>query len=316
MNSPEKGRRRFFGRLTKIAAGMGGLIAASVVPELRAQTRSTASTNVATSVSSTALSTASENQLYTQALSDPDVALMLSGLGEIGRLDPPNRTHDIVLDAGNRALSVTLPVTSYASGLPIAYVVFGTGTCTGSDGATAVMPLRGMVTRSGRVLVAGGGRVADHPRADWNETYFALFFPDQYHARRTSAAPSPAAPSRTSGGLWERKFLRNARVAANDKRGYCMQQCKLTWDQCLNAAVVTGMSGLLVGFWCGLCLAAAGGLIVITAGVAAPAITICATPCAIAAGAIIATHIIVSRCNSTLDACIELCQSIPIGTPV
>ena len=310
-------RRRFLGRLTKIAGGIGAMMT-GLVPELQAQTRPLAATSIATTTLAEAptLPSTTENSLYSRALGDSDVALLLTSLSELGRLDPPNRSHDIVLDAGNRAQSITMPVVSYATGATIAYIFYGSGSSTASDGSTSTMPLRGIVTDTGRVLVCGGGLVADHPKPEFNDVYFAALFPDRYIATRLEAPQSTFLQRRTSGGVWDSRFLRKVRRAINDKRGMCMEQCDLTWRQCMNTPIVSGSTGLVVGFWCGICLAASGGLIVITVGVAAPTLAACATPCAIAIAALTAAALVAANCKGTWNQCQNMCLNIPAGQPI
>ncbi len=317
MKEEVSNRRRFLGRLTKIAGGIGAMMA-GLVPELQAQTRPFASTSVATTTlaEAPALPSTTENSLYSRALGDGDVALLLTSLPELGRLDPPNRSHDVVLDAGNRAQSITMPVVSFATGATIAYVFYGSGSSLASDGSTATMPLRGIVTNSGRVLVSGGGLMVDHPKPEFNDVFFASLFPDRYIALRLDAPQTTFLPRRTSGGVWDSQFLRKVRQAINDKRGMCLAQCDLAWRQCMNTTIVSGSTSIVVGFWCGMCLAAAGGLIVITVGVAAPTLAACATPCAIAIAALAAAALVTANCNGTYNQCRNMCMNIPVGQPI
>jgi hypothetical protein len=126
METNGRPRRRFFGKLSRVMVGIGGMITAVVVPELRAATPgSTPAATTALLPEALELPLATVNTLYTQALSDADVALLISSLVTTGRLDPPTKSHDVSLDAGNRAQTVTLPVRSYADGSTLAYICYG-----------------------------------------------------------------------------------------------------------------------------------------------------------------------------------------------
>jgi hypothetical protein len=320
METNGRGRRRFFGKLSRVVAGIGGLIASGVVPELRAATQ--APTPIPTSVllpEAPELPLVTANSLYTQALSDSDVALLMASLGSQGRLDPPAKSFDVSLDAGNRAQTVSLPVRSYADGSTLAYICYGVGNSTASDGSTASLPIRGMVTAAGSVHIAGGGRMADSPKPEYNEVIFASMFPDLYFQSHIVAASAGTALRRkTLGEAWSPRFLRKVwqGVAPPDKRSQCIAQCNINWQTCLNTPLVSTATGGVVGFWCMICLGLATGATIITIGGAAPTLAACLTPCAISAAALTAAAVTLANCNSTARACFAMCDNIPPGQPI
>lgn len=298
-------------------------MAAGVAPELRAQPKPSTTVLTANAIPAVleappSLPLGAVNALYMQALADPDVALLISSLGESARLDPPDRSHDLTFDAVNRSQSVMLPIVSYTSGAKLAYLCFGTATAANPSGAPLSMPMRGMVTASGAITIAGGGRLAPNPRAENNDIIFASLFPREYYQTRVleaSTAPATGPIRRTSDSGWDPRGLRFA-AAAPDKRADCIDKCNTAWQSCLNVPLVSTCSGAVVGFWCATCLGLATGASIITLGAAAPALSACLTPCAISAAALAAAVLTLKNCESVARRCLAACRFIPPGLPI
>lgn len=311
----EQGRRRFFGRLSKLAAALGA-VATGIVPELSKAQALPSNPAGGALAAAPPLAVEVENQLYMQALADADVALLMASLGGQMRLDPPSRSHDVVLDPQNRAATVMLPVVSYTTGAVAAYICFGAGTSPQPDGSPVTMPIRGMVAATGEVSIAGGGRIAASPKPEFDEAIFASLFPEVYFETRvnTGTASSPLR-RRTSGAIWNNRLMRRVAVAL-DRRGMCMRNCNISWQTCLNTPLVSTATGAVVGFWCMICLGLATGATIITIGAGAPTLAACLTPCAISAAALTAAAITLANCNSAARQCFELCEQIPPGQPI
>lgn len=326
METEGKKRRSFIGRLTAISAAAGGL-AMGLVPELRAQVRPAQLLGVTPALPpGTPLPPTQQNQMYSAALNDADVSLLLTALGEAGRLDPPNQSLDLALDAGNRAQSIVIPVTSYATGAVIAFVYYGSADMHASDGTDSSLRLCTLVSNTGAVKLAGGGRMGDSPKPEWNDALFAQLFPTEYYNARISIDTGATQTLRASTGVgsmirtaWnglDRRNFRKMRNVDNSKRGACLRDCTAAWQQCLNSAFAPAAAGVLVGIWCIACLALASGVIVVTAGAGAPTLYACITPCAIGTAALIAAEAVMLNCASLASKCQAKCMLIPPNVPL
>lgn len=307
MNKPEAGRRHFFGRLTKLAAAIGGTIAAGVTPELHAQPRPSTATIPAPNLLPAAppLAPAAVNALHMEALGNSDVALLLSKLGEPGRIDPPVRSEGRTFDAATGHQMVMMPVASYRTGAILAYVCFGTYTAPTENGSRAVVPVRSIVTAAGGVFLAGGGRVAASPRPEFNEALFATMFPEEYI--RNIVAPAQGASSApgmrpTGGGLWNPDHMRLTKAVNNDPRSGCLAAAEAALKACLAALIQSFLQMIFVSIACLVCILIALG--VIGGTLATTVVTLpntCLRACGLAAGAVGTFVEIAIACRSIYD---------------
>jgi hypothetical protein len=319
------GRRGFVHRLTALAAGIGAM-ALGVVPEARS---ATALAGAVTSdlPPSPALPLEIQNALYSSALNDANVALLLGTLPSPGRLDPPQQSSDMSFDGGARLQTVVIPVVSYADGSAMAYVFYGSATNIAAGISGTVPSLAAIVTTAGSLQMAVAGRLYDHPTPQWNSAFFATFFPSQY----LDAGPVPTrtslrrvAPNREKRWAFFNPALlikTNAvggpgtPVPTFPAQAICLNNCKISAILCIGLLTTSLVGALACMLWCGLCIIGAVGVIV-AAPVSAPvtipaALTGCGWGCSSAVALITTTLILVTACQSSYAACVAVCMAMP-----
>jgi hypothetical protein len=311
MERDKSSRRGFMAKLSKVAAAIGAL-SVGVIPELRAQAATMPINPAASPVADApSLPPDQENQLYSAALGDTDVSLLLSTLPEPARLDPPVRSFNMSADSGYPGQAVMLPATSYASGAAIAYVYYGSASVPVSDGPSPILLIRAMVTNSGAVMLAGGGQMVPSPNRDWSEGFFAALFPEQYYFARINT-DTPAVLRPTSGTDWNPAFLRKAMYAGGGARGACFRACARGFAQCMITATAALGTAIIAGIICVICVSAATGGIAATAGVSVSALSSCFVGCGIAGAAVVTILTSTTICAAVAQSCNSECKLIPL----
>ena len=148
-------RRSFFKQLTGFTAAVGGLLS-GLVPEAKAL--GTASVGIS-SAADTILDSTVQNQLYSKALNDPEVTSLISATGQPGRLDPPPYGRSAVANSSSGSISasvVVLPVVSYSTGMPIAYLYYGTSTAVDPAGNIQSIPVKVCTYVDGTLRASSG----------------------------------------------------------------------------------------------------------------------------------------------------------------
>jgi hypothetical protein len=215
MTKPKTGsdsRRGFLARLAAMGTVLGG-----VVPELRAYGTSDAAgltpqttllpypptplpTPTPPTVASQVLPlSASETAiLYSSALADSDVQLLLASAGPGSVVMPPDNADDL----GSLGRGITLPVHD-SSGVKTASLFFGNISAATAGGQTASLPIKCLVKSDRSLAIAVNSRVVQPPqeKADLVEVLYASAFTNKYieeQANRVQVAARIGEPPRRS----------------------------------------------------------------------------------------------------------------------
>jgi hypothetical protein len=328
-------RRRFVHRLTALAAGIGA-IGFGLVPEARAAAAAATSPTTAADDSSLptsySLPSATQNALYATALNDAGVGLLLQSLPAQGRLDAPVQSSDMLFASGARTQTVVMPVTSYADGSTLAYAFYGAATNTTVSGGPSTPTLSAIVTSAGKVQIAIGGQVVDHPTHEWAPVYQAMYFPAQYFNSAVTATttttsmasePLPVMLPRRARRLaaWNPARLVKTMQAGGGgaalppAQQICINNCNSTAAACFAAAGAAAIAAALASLWCGVCIIMVIGASV-AAGPGAPAVglagyTGCGWGCASAVAGMGATLALLDICRANYQRCVAACTPPP-----
>lgn len=223
-------RRSFLRRFTAAAVGFGP----AMLAEAQGCGVNSCVAGVAEAPTSTPLSLLRTNQLYQASLAHGDVALLLSRLPEMARLDPPVEASARVL-ADVSTESVKMPVVSYATQRVIAFVHFGTAVAKG-----ATMPLRALVQPDGKMTMALNGVAAVSTRLDYAIAAKALHFPERFIADLAAAPDVASSMRRVSGrqGGW-RMQRTGVGLPEADVLDLCEIEAKNKFDACIRGALNT-----------------------------------------------------------------------------
>jgi hypothetical protein len=314
-----KNRRRFLTAVGK-GATMAGAVLGGLMPELGARAAAPAGTGTGAPVSPgspppgtvTPLDPTTQATFYSQALNDADVLSLLATLGEPGRLDPPTQSFDSILDNNGESKQVFLPVTSYASGLTIAYVIYGTSSGMTYGGTPVPVTVKTLMSNTGRATFAINGALQDASTIDPMPTLYICLFPDEYAAQRGATLEVAYAER---GPL--ARFMRKVMMAKDNdtNRGDCYRQAERSYATCLrnaNGAFNAALGALGIA---ALCIAYA--LIVVGTGGAAAWTWayFCAAAVGTAAGVVIAYKQDIAACDTLFNGNLQLCRrKFPIAT--
>jgi hypothetical protein len=309
--SKQSRRRGFLHRLTALAAGIGAW-SFGLVPEARGAAAATTTTTDPAAPSFTPLAAETQNAFYASALNDPNVSLLLGALPAAGRLDPPQQSTQTVLASGAQPQTVVMPVTSYADGSTLAYLFYG------ADAPNSLI-LSAMATNDGKLKLAIGGQIYDSPVPQWNDAYFAWFFPDQYLAADSGTPTalridSPARKRRWAS-VWSSEHMTKTMAVGGDGGvnpglAPCLANCNLNAKNCLIALGATvGVGALLTTIWCLACLILAGATAVSGGAVVTIALMkACGYACIWAGGLILSFTAGVAVCRGVRKVCIANCN--------
>jgi hypothetical protein len=192
-----------------------------------------------------------QNALYAAALNDPDVTAIVNMLGEPLRIDPPTNSYASTVVPGQSISYVELPLTSYATGRPTAYLFFGNGSLTDQNGANQTLPIRLAIANDGlmRVSLLGTAQVADSPASapGGGELLFATYFPEEYLATLDRQVSSAG----TAGHLAARRVTNRVRkvMYAGGGDPAALQACRDAFRACARGPAwpcIGGWSSLLL----------------------------------------------------------------------
>jgi hypothetical protein len=253
VSTPNRSQRRtFVRRFGAIAAGMGAMLS-GVVPELKAQTLSTTPP-----VADLSLSIEDQNALYAAALNDADVAAIVGALGQPLRIDPPRSSYLTNAAPGQSMISVLIPLTSYATGVPAAYLYFGVASLTDQNGVPQTLPVRLAIANDGfmRVALAGVVQVVPSPATapDTARMLFAAFFPEEYLTSVDKQVSSAGAENRVAEARPSGFFRKTMYAGGGDPAA--LKACRDATRDCLTGpyyACLAGSAGLVL---CAVCTAA------------------------------------------------------------
>ena len=238
MESKRRSRRGFLRGAVKagtlLAAALGGL-----VPELSAHAQGVGSAPVTPNTGTAPLpivpplDPASQAALYSLALNDSDVTLLLGTLSESGRLDPPTQSSDIALDSNVRSQQIIMPVIGYSSGSVLAYLIYGSASGMTYNGASVPVSVKNLMSNAGVATFAVNGSLQDASAIDPMPTLFACLFPDEFSA--LFGASLPVVSNRQG---FVARFMRNTAAAAQaDTPGaICYRQAQRALAACIRTA--------------------------------------------------------------------------------
>jgi hypothetical protein len=233
-------RRAFVARTTKASAALLALIA-GVVPELGKAAVPTATTADPAGPPAT-MDPSAQAALYSQALNDADVLVLMSTTTEQGRLDPPSSSVDFaVATTGQAGQQVFLPLRSYATGQTLAYVIYGPGTGIGPDGSLQPAFIKAVVGNTGSFQFAARGQLFPAPAPEVSLALFMNLFPNEYMSQQA------LLPARTVARAKQNGMFRKVMQAVQDpKLSDCLFKARYQFDACMQKAIAA-MAAVLVG---------------------------------------------------------------------
>jgi hypothetical protein len=286
-----RSRRGFLARLAAVGTMLGG-----VVPELRA------GTVMATPVPpppTTSLPPATSAMLYSSAMADAEVKMLLAGVdpGTSTSVMPPVHTFDL----GGQVQGIALPVKD-SSGVVTAYVFYGRNSNPSASVQPDSLAIKILLKDNGTATVALNGKTYPTPPEAANEVeiLYASLFREKYVKGKVEDAVNKQAFAQKKKGR-KAPALPPAGVAA----------CEKSYEECYQSSWLF----LGLGTWghvaCLVCMVGAVSAMVITAGTfgaAAPAVAAvvakCATPCISSATLITAWTVKFTQCRELLDDCL------------
>lgn len=224
-------RRLFLKKFGGLSVGLGSILM-GVLPELNAQTVPGGGSPMLTPVP---LSPTDLNAWYSAALGAPESFALQAKLNEPTRIDPPVSGSTSVYD-GAVVTNVRFPIVSYATGLPIAFLVFGTMGATASN----AKPIRVLVANTGKLFAASGTNIGEIPwSAPGAKGLFAGFFPKEFLASPAASMQSNQVGASGQPAQPGQRVLETACVAYPDVDGPVPDRqfaCIATYKACMDTA--------------------------------------------------------------------------------
>ena len=263
-------RRGFLARFAAVGTMLGG-----VVPELRASTL--LETPVAPPQANP-LPPAASALLYSAALTDAEVKMLLANAGPGASVMPPEHTYDI----GGEGQAIALPVRS-SNGNVIAYVLYGNSKSSNSIAQTTSSAIKILLKDNGTATIAINRAVySTPPEADRNvEILYGSFFTEKY------------LDEKLGSDLPVQVFAQQANGGKVDARLKAIDACKKTHRACLRGLIQKGKM-------------ANGAIMVCTAcsATAASALT-CAAPCIMGLQWARSYYLGIEACERQFGICLE-----------
>jgi hypothetical protein len=205
-------RRGFLARLAAVGTMLGG-----VVPELRAGTLM--ETPIAPPPA-TPLPPAASALLYSSALADAEVKMLLASAGPGASVMPPEHTYDM----GSQGQGISLPVKN-SSGIVTAFVFYGSSGVPGASLQTSSPVIKLLLKDNGTALVALNASIYPTPpgAAEQVEILYASFFTDKFVEKQTTAELDRQAVTRAQQGQQPMPGAPNAVAACNKRFADCIQ---------------------------------------------------------------------------------------------